>query len=96
MGIPNEKERGSILVTIMSGMRVEEGSVDVERIAGRTEGFSGADLSVLMRTAGLNAVMRGGGSVGGGDVEEALGTVKRSLTDAMVSVVRDWKVNNLS
>ena len=91
MGIPNEKERGSILVTIMSGMRVEEGSVDVERIAGRTEGFSGADLSVLMRTAGLNAVMRGGGSV-----EEALGTVKRSLTDAMVSVVRDWKVNNLS
>ena len=33
---------------------------------------------------------------GGGDVEEALGTVKRSLTDAMVSVVRDWKVNNLS
>ncbi|GMI51705.1 hypothetical protein ScalyP_jg9308 [Parmales sp. scaly parma] len=96
VGIPNEKERGSILVTIMSGMRVEEGSVDVERIAGRTEGFSGADLSVLMRTAGLNAVMRGGGSVGGGDVEEALGTVKRSLTDAMVSVVRDWKVNNLS
>ena len=58
-------------------------SVDVEELSRRTEGFSGADLEALCREAGLNAIRNDRDIVVKEDFEEALKSVKPSITPEM-------------
>lgn len=59
--------------------------VDLNRLAERTEGFSGADLEALCREAALNAIREDREEVTNKDFEEAMRKVKPSITDEMVS-----------
>ncbi|RIK03892.1 MAG: hypothetical protein DCC49_13775 [Acidobacteria bacterium] len=55
--------------------------MDLAGIAGRTEGFSGADLSGLARAAGLSVIRRdiNASTITAADFEHALTEVKPSL-----------------
>ncbi len=62
-----------------------ESSVDFEKIAKTTIGFTGADLSNLLNEAALRAASKGKRLIGMGDIEEAMmkiivGTPKKSKT----------------
>lgn len=68
--LPDEAGRASILQTLMTNVRVSA-DVDVRAIAGspRCEGFSGADLQAIIRTAGERA-LREKLKAGGLDAED--------------------------
>ncbi|MFL6721220.1 MAG: AAA family ATPase, partial [Sphingomonas sp.] len=60
--------------------------VDLEKVAQRTEHFTGADLEDLVRRAGLTALRRGldTGKVTMADFEAALGETRASVTPEML------------
>ena len=60
--------------------------VDLEKIAQRTDRFTGADLEDLVRRAGLTALRRGldAGKVTMADFEVALGETRASVTPEML------------
>ena len=60
--------------------------VDLEKIAQRTERFTGADLEDLVRRAGLTALRRGldAAKVTMADFEAALGETRASVTPEML------------
>jgi transitional endoplasmic reticulum ATPase len=55
LGLPNEKDRLAIL-RVHNGRRPLADDVKLEELAGKTEGFSGADLEQLSREAAMAAV----------------------------------------
>ena len=55
--LPSESERVEILRTLVRKLNVEFGS-QLEALARSCEGFSGADLSALLRRAGYSAIRR--------------------------------------
>ena len=68
-------------------------SVDLYSIADRTEGYSGADLEVICKEAGLSAIRRGSKKVYMEDFEYALNKVKPSITPEMLRYYKeaeDW------
>lgn len=74
---PDEASRLQILKIHTKKMPLE--GVSLEEVAGKTEGYSGADLEALCREAGLNALRRDANKVAKDDFEKALQTVKPSL-----------------
>ena len=78
--LPGEKERIEILQTLRKIRNVQM-EVDLEDIAKRCDGFSGADLESLLRAAGIAAIRRNGESIEMQDFEIALGKVKKSVKD---------------
>ena len=76
---PDLKARLEILKVYTGRMALDQ-SVDIEALAERTEGFSGADLEALCREAGLNAIRNDREVVTMEDFEEALRKVKPSIT----------------
>ncbi|MCD6530729.1 CDC48 family AAA ATPase [Candidatus Bathyarchaeota archaeon] len=79
---PDLKARMEILKVYAEKMALDP-SVDVEELSRRTEGFSGADLEALCREAGLNAIRNDRDIVVKEDFEEALKSVKPSITPEM-------------
>lgn len=77
---PDEASRLEILKATCSQMPLAP-DVDLATIAGRTEGFSGADLSGLARTAGLSVIRRdiNASTITAADFELALTEAKPSL-----------------
>ena len=74
------------LYTVERGMPLAN-DVKLERLADRTEGFSGADLENLCRDAGMAAIREKGADVkevGLKHFDEALGRVTASITPEMV------------
>lgn len=50
VGMPDRKQRGSILKVILKDENVES-CLDIDQLAGRTEGYSGSDLTELCKQA---------------------------------------------
>lgn len=77
---PDESSRLEILRATCSQMPLAP-DVDLARIASLTEGFSGADLSGLARTAGLSVIRRdiNASTITATDFDRALTEVKPSL-----------------
>jgi SpoVK/Ycf46/Vps4 family AAA+-type ATPase len=66
IGLPDAKQRRSILAQVLRIENVDE-DVDLDRLSGLSEGFSGSDLRELCRTASVYRVkdyVRGGGGEG--------------------------------
>ncbi|MBO3800667.1 MAG: AAA family ATPase, partial [Candidatus Brockarchaeota archaeon] len=80
---PDESSRLQILKIHTRKMPLE--GVDLQEIAKRTEGYSGADLEAVCREAGLNALRRDADKVTREDFEKALQTVKPSLREEILA-----------
>ncbi len=81
---PEEKTRLEILKIHTRAMPLKD--VDLEKIAEKTEGYSGADLEAICREAGLNALRENPNKakeVGKKHFEEALKRIKPSITEDM-------------
>ena len=85
VGPPDTAGRRRILAIHTKGMPLA-GDVDLERLAQRTENFTGADLEDLTRRAGLTALRRGldAGQVTMADFEAALTDTRASVTPQML------------
>ena len=57
IGVPDETGRREVLAVHTRNMPLDEG-VDLDRVAGQTHGFVGADIASLVREAGLSALRR--------------------------------------
>ena len=85
VGTPDFKGREHILGIHTRNMPLAD-DVDLAKIAGDTERFTGADLEDVVRRAGLNALRRVGGevhSVTGADFIKALEDSRATVTEAM-------------
>jgi hypothetical protein len=71
--LPDEGMRGAILAKI-TGPLAWDG--DLRDLARRTEGFSGADLRVLVKEALLSSLIRESGRIEGGDIERGYALVR--------------------
>jgi transitional endoplasmic reticulum ATPase len=85
VGPPDTAGRRRILAIHTRHMPLAE-DVDLEKIAQRTDRFTGADLEDLARRAGLTALRRGldAGKVTMDDFEVALGETRASVTPEML------------
>ena len=85
VGTPDTAGRRRILAIHTRNMPIAE-DVDLEKIAQRTDRFTGADLEDLVRRAGLTALRRGldAGKVTMADFEVALGETRASVTPEML------------
>jgi transitional endoplasmic reticulum ATPase len=77
---PDEASRYDILLKITSVMPISS-DVDLNKISSLTKGFSGADLVALCRFAAINAIHKNSDMIFNIDFEEALNTVKPSITN---------------
>lgn len=85
VGTPDEKGREQILGIHTSEMPLAD-DVDLAKIAGKTDRFTGADLEDVVRRAGLNALRRAGSDVKevkAADFEEALKDSRATVTIKM-------------
>ena len=71
--LPDEPMRREILASVTSSL---ECTGDLSSLAARTDGFSGADLRVLVREALLSALVRGDRCIGEADLENGIRLVK--------------------
>ena len=85
VGVPDTAGRRRILAIHTEGMPLAD-DVDLEKIAQRTDRFTGADLEDLVRRAGLTALRRGleEAEVTMADFEVALGETRASVTPEML------------
>jgi transitional endoplasmic reticulum ATPase len=85
VGVPDTAGRRRILAIHTEGMPLAP-DVDLEKIAQRTENFTGADLEDLVRRAGLTALRRGmeTATVTMADFETALVETRASVTPEML------------
>ncbi|MBI4174863.1 MAG: AAA family ATPase, partial [Candidatus Aenigmarchaeota archaeon] len=81
---PDEKSRLAILQVHVRDMPLDS-DVDLKKLSKETAGFSGADLSSLVREAGMHAMRRdtNAQTVGRADFESALKEIKPSVSDEM-------------
>ncbi len=77
---PDEISRYDILLKITTVMPISS-DVDLNKISSLTKGFSGADLMALCRFAAINAIHKNSEMIFNIDFEEALNTVKPSITN---------------
>jgi SpoVK/Ycf46/Vps4 family AAA+-type ATPase len=71
--LPDEPMRAAILATIVRSLDCH---CDIPGVAARTEGFSGADLKMMLKEAVLNALMDGRRTISQTDIECGLLTVE--------------------
>jgi len=85
VGVPDTAGRRRILAIHTEGMPLAD-DVDLEKIAQRTDRFTGADLEDLVRRAGLTALRRGldAAKVTMEDFETALNETRASVTPEML------------
>jgi transitional endoplasmic reticulum ATPase len=86
VGTPDTAGRRRILAIHTKNMPLAK-DVDLERLAQRTERFTGADLEDLVRRAGLTALRRGldSAQVTMADFEAALSETRASVTEEMLA-----------
>jgi len=73
-GLPDREMRYAILRKISSGL---ECNCNLSELAERTEGFSGADLRIMIKEALLSALMDGREEIGPSDIECGIDLVKK-------------------
>jgi AAA+ superfamily predicted ATPase len=72
--LPDRSMRLEILKKVTLSLQCE---CDFEDLAGRTEGFSGADLRIMIKEALLHALMRGSQGVKSEDIEKGMNAVRQ-------------------
>ena len=82
--LPEEEARLKIIKIHASGMSTQRG-VNYKKLAGNTEGLSGADLRALCVEAGMNAINAKRPKVNSKDFAEALDKILNRLNDADIS-----------
>lgn len=81
--LPDQDMRRNILQKVTATIDCE---CDYEALAARTEGFSGADLRIMIKEALISALMRGSHRLGPADIEKGIGIVKnREMIRQMVN-----------
>ena len=88
---PDEKTRLEIFKIHAKSMPLAK-SVDLEDYAKKTDGYTGADIENVCREAGMSAIRRSvdAKEITKGDFEEALATVKPSVTKAYVDKIKKF------
>jgi hypothetical protein len=76
-GIPNEEMRKEILIKITEHLSC---TCDHRALAARTEGFSGADLRMMIKEAILSAMMKDSQEIGPDDIERGILAVENRNT----------------
>ncbi len=71
--LPDEEMRKKILEKVTSSLRC---TVDYQKLAAETEGFSGSDLRVMIKEAILSALMDKRQSIEMADIEKGIGMVR--------------------
>jgi len=71
--LPDEEMRRKILLAITSSLHC---TLDYQQLASQTEGFSGADLRMMMKEAILSALMDKRKSIGKDDIEKGIRMVR--------------------
>lgn len=89
--VPDEKTRLEIFKIHSKSMPVAKG-VDLDDMAKKTDGYTGADIENICREAGMSAIRRGVDTkeVTKGDFEEALSMVKPSVTKTYVERIKKF------
>jgi len=89
--VPEEKTRVEIFKLHTKSMPIAKG-VDVSEFAKKTDGYTGADIENVCREAGMAAIRRGINvdKVEEKDFEEALATVKPSVTKSYVEKIKKF------
>ena len=89
--VPEEKARLEIVKIHTKSMPLAKG-IDLEGIAKRMDGYTGADIENVCREAGMSAIRRDVKSdkVVAEDFEEALRTVKPSVTKSYVEKIKKF------
>ncbi|WP_324829154.1 CDC48 family AAA ATPase [Qipengyuania zhejiangensis] len=86
VGTPDKAGREQILGIHTINMPLADG-VSLAHIAGKTDRFTGADLEDVVRRAGLNALIRGGGDVENVTAED----FAEALKDSRATVTREME-----
>jgi len=76
-GLPDREMRRSILEKVSSGMQC---TYDLPSLADQTEGFSGADLRIMIKEALLSALMERRDTINATDIERGIAVVKNRDT----------------
>ncbi len=87
---PSAKEREEVLRILLSKTKYDS-NLALQEIAERTEWYSGADLKSLVREAGLKAIMEGREIITQQDFEDALTSVKPSLTPQLIKFYEEMQ-----
>ena len=87
----DEKARLEIFKIHAKSMPLAKG-VDLSDLAGKTDGYTGADIENVGREAGMSAIRRSVDSkeITKGDFDDALATVKPSVTKAYVDKIKKF------
>ncbi len=91
IGLPDINERKHIISLHMKGKPFTK-DVDVERLARRTVGFSGADLANMLNEAAILAAREGKKEIDNKDLEEAATKVKMGPQRKRMQSERDRKI----
>lgn len=76
-GLPDRDMRLAILEKVSSGMNC---SCDLSGLADRTDGFSGADLRIMIKEALLSSLMDHRDTITAGDIDRGIGVVQNRNT----------------
>lgn len=71
--LPDQDMRRNILQKVTATIECD---CDYDALAARTDGFSGADLRIMIKEALISALMRGSHSLGSTDIEKGISIVK--------------------
>jgi|GEM_PF-6402285 len=95
IGLPDDRTRKRILEIGLSKISCEK-RIDIDSVAARTEGYSGADMSKIVEDAALLAYRRcidtgdDEGCVTNDDIEAALASSKPSVDPEEVEKLKSW------
>jgi SpoVK/Ycf46/Vps4 family AAA+-type ATPase len=94
VGLPGRADRQHIFALLVRQMRTSIGPTAQQelcrQLADATEGYSGADIAVLCRTAAVDCLMDERNAVGGSHFSSALAQVKASSSFELVSKIELW------
>ncbi|KAI8069205.1 P-loop containing nucleoside triphosphate hydrolase protein [Gongronella butleri] len=79
VGAPDVDERGAILTVLARAFPLDP-AVDLATVAGRTQGYTGADLKAVLRRAALLALKRDAHTILASDIDTALTYVTPSTS----------------
>eukprot|EP01135_Chromosphaera_perkinsii_P011250 Nk52_evm31s2367 gene=Nk52_evmTU31s2367 len=98
VGPPDKDDRFCILSVLCKNLRLDE-DVDLQEIATKCKGFTGADLSSLLRKSEINASFRqeqetdgaSSSAIGINDIRKALSETTASVSAAMVRSFEEYR-----
>lgn len=93
VGLPDLQDRQSIFCLLIEKMKTSFANVDSfsQILAQRTQGYSGADIATVCRTAAVNALVGNDAWVGEAHFLAALDQVKPSSSQELVAKISKWK-----